>query len=99
MVKKTRDSILLREGFFESKKIAKLRRTAGGNTYVIIYLKMLLASLENGGKLYFEGVEKDFASEIALDLDENVENVKTTINYLKQNGLLEEIDANTYALC
>lgn len=99
MIKKTCDSILLRNDFFENEKTKKLRRTAGGNTYMIIYLKMLLASLENDGKLCFEGVEKDFASEIALDIDENVGHVKTTINLLKQVGLLEEIDATTYALC
>ena len=30
-----------REDFFESKRIKRLRRMAGGDTYLIIYLKML----------------------------------------------------------
>ena len=32
----------LKEGFFEQKIIKKLRKIAGGDTYVIIYLKMQL---------------------------------------------------------
>ena len=39
--------------------------------YTIIYLKMMLLSLKDEGKLYFEGVEDHFASEIALALDDD----------------------------
>ena len=51
----------LSENFFRQPRIKKLRRIAGGDTYTIIYLKMQLLSLENEGKLYFEGVEETFA--------------------------------------
>lgn len=37
----------LPDDFFRQKPIKKLRRIAGGDTYTIIYLKMLLVSLKN----------------------------------------------------
>ena len=47
----------LHEDFFRQKDIKKLRQIAGGDTYKVIYLKMLLSSLRTGGILYFHGVE------------------------------------------
>lgn len=77
------------DDFFSSKRIKKLRKLAGGDTYTIIYLKMQLKSLKTDGYLYFDGVMNDFAEELALDIDENVEDVKVTINYLLSVGLIE----------
>ena len=79
----------LKEDWFSDKRIKKLRSIAGGDTYTVIYLKMMLLSLKDEGKLYFEGVENDFASEIALALDEGVEDVKLTLTFLEQHGLIE----------
>lgn len=45
--------------FFEDKAIKKLRKIAGGDTYTIIYLKMLLTAIKQGNKMYFEGIEDD----------------------------------------
>lgn len=59
---------------------------------------MQLASLQNEGVLYFEDVEDSFESEIALLIDENVEDVRITINFLMANGLLTRIDDNAYEL-
>lgn len=88
----------LKEGFFRDKKMKKLRRIAGGDTFTIIYLKMQLLSLRHEGKLYFEGVEDDFAEEIALEIDEDIENVQVTLAYLFKNGLIEEVAADEYIL-
>lgn len=88
----------LRNDWFGDKRIKKLRSIAGGDTYTIIYLKMQLLSLKNEGKLFFEGVEDDFVSELALDLDEEVENVKITVNFLMKNGMLELNNTDEYLL-
>jgi len=80
----------LKSDFFMQKEIKKLRSIAGGDTYTIIYLKMQLKSLTDGGKLYHEGYEDDFASELALDLDEKVDNVKVTLMYLLKHNLVEK---------
>ena len=79
----------LKADWFSDKRIKKLRSIAGGDTHTIIYLKMMLLSLKDEGKLYFEGVEDNFASEIALALDEDAENVKLTLAFLQRHGLIE----------
>lgn len=82
--------IKLSQAFFNSKEIKKLRKIAGGDTYLIIYLKMQLLSLETGGKLYFDGLEDDFAEELALSLDEDVNNIRMTIAFMQKCGLIEQ---------
>ena len=88
----------LPDNFFRQKPIKKLRKIAGGDTFTIIYLKMLLVAMKQDGKLYFEGVEEDFATEIALDLDEDIENVKLTVAFLLRQGLMELGEDNEYTL-
>lgn len=90
--------IKLRDNFFSRREIKKLRKIAGGDTYTIIYLKLQLLSLRNGGKLYYEGVEDTFYEEMALELDEDPENVKFTIIFLQQYGLIEEVKESEYLL-
>ena len=88
----------LKNDFFTNKKIKKLRKIAGGDTYTIIYLKMQLLSIKDGGKLFFENVEDSFAEELALELDEDVENVKVTLIFLIKNGLLVEVNEEEFIL-
>lgn len=82
----------LKEDYFNSPKIKKLRKIAGGDTYTIIYLKMQLLSISNNGIIQFEGIEPTFQEELALKLDEDVENVNATLIYIQSQGLIEESD-------
>lgn len=86
----------LSEDFFKQKEIKKLRSIAGGDTFTIIYLKMLLRSMKDDGKLYYEGVEDSFVSELALDIDENEENVGVTVRFLIAKGILHQNTASEY---
>lgn len=79
----------LYKDFFTSKRIKMMRSIRGGDTYTIIYLKMQLKALDTDGYLYFDGYMNEFAEELALDIDESVENVKMTIQFLMNVGLLE----------
>lgn len=88
----------LKDDWFKSKVIKKLRKIAGGDTYTIIYLKMQLLSLKNEGRLYYDGVEESFSEELALELDEDPENVKVTISFLQNCGLIEILDVDEYML-
>lgn len=88
----------LKEDFFRDKRIKKLRRIAGGDTYTVIYLKLQLLSLKNNGTLIYEGIEDNFAEEMALEIDEDVDNVKVTIAFLQANGLLDEIEQDHYIM-
>ena len=88
----------MEENFFNDKRVKKLRKIAGGDTYTIIYLKMMLSSLETEGIITYEGIEDTLAEEIALDLDEDSDNVEVTIQFLLKSGLMEELDNNQYYL-
>jgi predicted phage replisome organizer len=88
----------LHDNFFSDIRIKKLRKIAGGDTYTIIYQKMLLLSLKEEGNLFFEGVEENFAEEIALSIDEETDNVLFTIMYLLKCNLLQKNDEFSYLL-
>lgn len=88
----------LKDDFFRQKEIKQLRKVAGGDVFIIIYLKMLLRSLKDDGKLYYEGVDTDFVSELALDIDEDVENVKITVTFLMSKGILVQCSEDEYSL-
>lgn len=88
----------MKNDFFQDKRIKKLRKVAGGDTFTVIYLKMMLSSLENEGIIEYEGVEETFAEEIALLLDEDADNVAITVDYLMRSGLLLDMGNNQFAL-
>lgn len=88
----------LKDDFFRDKRIKKLRRIAGGDTYTVIYLKMQLLSIKNNGVLIYEGIEETFADELALELDEETENVKVTLAFLHSNGMIEETEQNQFLM-
>ena len=88
----------LMDDFFASKRIKKLRKLAGGDTYTIIYLKMQLLSLNRGGYLEYTGLEDEFYKEVALDIDEDEANVQVTIQYLLSCGLLQTTDNVEYLM-
>jgi len=78
--------------FFNQREIKKLRRLAGGDTLTIIYLKLQLISIKTEGYLHYEGTEDTFTDQIALEIDEDVENVKLTLSFLENNKLLEVVN-------
>jgi predicted phage replisome organizer len=86
----------LYDDFFSSLRIKKLRKLAGGDTYLAIYLKMQLLAMKSDGILKWSGLEDDFASELALELDEEPENIKVTLAYLLSCGLAETDDSINY---
>lgn len=88
----------LRDDFFNSKRIKKLRKMAGGDTYIIIYLKMQLLAMKREGVLQYTGLEDSFPEELALDIDETPDDVRVTLAFLLKYGLVETEDNVTYFL-
>lgn len=88
----------LKEDYLDSPKIKKLRKIAGGDTFTIIYLKMQLLSVKNQGVILYEGIEPTVAEELALKLNEDVDNVKVTLSYLSSQGLFESGDESSFLL-
>ncbi|MBR4461570.1 MAG: phage replisome organizer N-terminal domain-containing protein [Erysipelotrichaceae bacterium] len=89
----------LKADFFESPEIKKLRKLAGGDTYTVIYLKMMLKTLQDDGVFIYKGIEDTFEKEVALIIDEDENNVMMTIAFLRAHNLLEEgYSENEYLL-
>lgn len=88
----------LKEDFYDQKEIKKLRKIAGGDTYVVIYQRIQLLSLKTDGLIYFDGIEDDLAGELALELDESEDNVRITLQYMSRFGLIREVGPNKYEI-
>ncbi|HEN4571347.1 phage replisome organizer N-terminal domain-containing protein [Peptostreptococcus anaerobius] len=88
----------LKEDFFTDIRMRRLRKISAGGTYTIIYLKLLLLSLRDEGKLYFEKVDETFAKELALVIDETEDDIMITLQYLERVGLIEVIAEDEYFL-
>lgn len=79
----------LQKDFFGSVRIKKLRSIAGGDTFTIIYLKLLLHTIDTDGVIEYQGIENTISDELALVLDEDPDNVGLCLNYLRSVGLAE----------
>ena len=90
--------IQLTQDFFKSKEMKLLRKIAGGDTHTIIYLKMMLISLEDGGRIYYDGLADNLAEELSLVIDENIEDIKITLIFLESKGLLTKKSDRDYFL-
>ena len=86
----------LHKDFFERKEVKLLRMTEKGELSVIIYEKMLLNALETDGVIYFEHLTETFEEELALALNEDVESVRTVIQFLTKKNLLTSVDDGFY---
>lgn len=82
----------LKDDFFNSKEMKLMRRLPGGEEITIIYLKMMLASLQEQGKLYFEGLAEDLAEELSLLIDEDPEAIRLTLMFLTKKKLITTSD-------
>ena len=82
----------LKDNFFNSKEMKLMRKLPGGEEITIIYLKMMLASLAEQGKLYFEGLAEDLAEELSLIIDEDPEAIRLTLMFLTKKKLLTTSD-------
>ena len=88
----------LKEDFFKSKEMKLMRKLPGGEELTVIYLKIMLASLPDKGKIYFEGLAEDLAEELALLIDEDTEAVRMALMFLTKKNLLTTIDNYQFTL-
>ena len=75
-----------------------MRKLPGGEEITIIYLKIMLVSLADEGKIYFEGLADDLAEELALLIDEDPEAIRMALLFLSQKNLLTTSDNFQYRL-
>jgi len=86
----------LKQDFFSDPRIKKLRRIAGGDTYTVILLKLMLLTLKTNGVLEYEGIENTLAAELALKMDEDDKNVEATLIYMQSMSLIVELEERIF---
>ena len=84
--------IKLKNNFFSQREIKKLRSIAGGDTYVIIYLRLQLHSLENVGKILYAETEESIYEQLSYELDEDQQNIQVTMKFLVNHRLIEMVN-------
>ena len=79
------------DNFFESKVVKKLEKDGKDDrdTYICVYLKLLLLSLANQGTIYQEGLEETLDEELALIINRDEEKVKEIIKTLIKIKVIE----------
>ena len=82
----------LKEDFFKTKEMKLMRKLPGGEEITIIYLKIMLVSLADEGKIYFEGLAEDLAEELSLLIDEDPEAIRMALMFLTKKKLLTTSD-------
>jgi len=78
----------LMKDFFQQKEIKKLRKIAGGDTYVLIYLKLMLLSINNNSTIYYERLDDTFEEQLALEIDEEQTNISVVISFCIANNMI-----------
>lgn len=78
----------LPKDFFERKEVKLLRKLENGALYVLIYQKILLNALETDGEIYFDHLTDTPEEELALSINEEVEDVRNVLKFLFDKQLV-----------
>lgn len=78
----------LPKDFFERKEVKLLRKLENGALYVLIYQKILLNALETDGEIYFDHLTDTPEEELAVSINEEVEDVRNVLKFLLDKQLV-----------
>ena len=82
--------------FFDNLFIKRLKHMSGGYTMTVIYIRLMLESLEDDCILYYEGYFDNLVQELALKLDVSEDDINMTVAYFTKCGLIQ-IDDDGHA--
>ncbi|WP_304683170.1 phage replisome organizer N-terminal domain-containing protein [uncultured Clostridium sp.] len=88
----------LKEDWFSGTTEKYLKSLPAGDSLLITYLKIQLMSLKTDGFLKYERLLPSAEEEIAMLIDEPVNNVRLLINVLIKTGAIERLDDNSLYL-
>lgn len=88
----------LKEDWFSGTTEKYLKSLPAGDSLLITYLKIQLISLKTEGFLKYERLLPSAEEEIAMLIDEPVNNVRLLINVLLKTGAIERLDDNSIYL-
>lgn len=83
----------LKNTYFSQLEQKKMKRQECGKDMQIIYLRMMLLSIDREGYIYYQGVYDSLEEELAEEFDEPVELVRKTVSFLVKNNMVS-IDEN-----
>ena len=78
--------------FFDNLFIKRLKNMPGGYTMTVIYIRLMLESLEDDCILYYEGYFDSLVQELALKLDVSEDDINMTVAYFTKCGLIQIAD-------
>ncbi|HEL2315416.1 TPA: conserved phage C-terminal domain-containing protein [Streptococcus suis] len=75
--------------FFDNIFIKRLKTVPGGYTMTVIYIRLMLESLDSDCILYYEGYFESLKEELALKLDVSEDDIDMTMAYFTKCGLIQ----------
>ena len=75
--------------FFDNIFIKRLKTVPGGYTMTVIYIRLMLESLESDCILYYEGYFDNLKEELAIKLDVSEDDIDMTMAYFTKCGLIQ----------
>lgn len=81
--------------FFDNLFIKRLKSVNGGYAMTVIYIRLMLESLETDCILYYEGYFESLIQELALKLDVSEDDISMTMAYFTKCNLIQiDTDGN-----
>ena len=75
--------------FFDNVFIKRLKNMNGGYAMTVIYIRLMLESLESDCILYYDGFLESLVEELAIKLDVSGDDINMTMAYFTKCGLIQ----------
>lgn len=75
--------------FFDNVFIKRLKNMNGGYAMTVIYIRLMLESLESDCILYYDGFLESLVEELAIKLDVSEDDINITMAYFTKCGLIQ----------
>lgn len=86
----------LKNDFFNREEIKLIESMQNGKEYIIFYLKLLLKSIEDNGKLYFRNTIPYSPEMLASITSTSIDTVKVAVDLFLNLGMMEKWDDGTF---
>lgn len=81
--------------FFDNLFIKRLKNVSGGYAMTVIYIRLMLESIETDCIIYYEGYFDNLIQELAIRMDVSEDDINMTLSYFTKCGLIQiDTDGN-----
>lgn len=78
----------LQSTYFNQLEQKKMKKQENGKEMQVVYLRMMLSSIDKGGYIYYQGVFDTLEEELAEEFDEDIGIIRKTLEYLQNNNMI-----------